>query len=284
MPVRLFNEEEKAVLRYLLEFGASSEYRLDECHYRYTVLKALTRHDLIEFNPGPRTYKLTAEGRKQAELLWPWIKKTKSPKSGAPKALMQKLREFIKNKLGQNLTRGSALYGCGDHGCAFKLKNRKEVLKITTDPAEVECAIGILELQEKQTIPRKGYPLPIVYQAGFVDIRSPFVPTYRGCLIASGYYVREHLEDIELTDLIGGSYTEHVNAFKISRGRRPNGSWELWKEKENQVHKTLDQLATKIEKDTGLELFDYWLDLNWGKRKLPDGSHQIVYRDLSCIV
>lgn len=284
MAIRRLEDDEKGLLRYLFEFGASSEYRLDEYHFRTKIIQRMKEGGLIEFNKTRRTYKLTAAGRKRAESMWPWIKKTKSQKEGSPWTLKRRLREWIKTNLNQKLVAGSALFGCGDHGCAFKLKNDK-VLKITSDQLEIECAKAIREQQEADDIVQPyGYPLPLVYQAGFVDIHSPLIPTYKGSLIARGYYIREKLEDVTLEDLIGGKRSKHITAFRSSRGRKPHGSWELWKENEKEVKEVLTALANKVTDQTGFELWDYELDENWGKRKLPDGSYEIVYRDLVCIV
>ncbi len=277
------DDAEKGLLRYLFEFGSTSEYLLDEYHFRSSAVRVLVTHELIEFNPKPRTYKLTKLGRERAESTWPWITKTKNPKSGTPHALMRTLRGWIKEDLSKKLIRGSALYGCGDHGCAFKLK-KEEVLKVTSEATEVECAIGIRAQQQLEEIPLQDYPLPIVYQAGFVDIRSPLIPTYQGCLIVTGYYIREKLSDISLEDMIGGERATHIRTFRDSRGRKPHGSWELWKENEVEVRGILETLAQKVETATGFRLFDYYLEENWGKRELPDRSHEIVYRDLACIV
>ena len=277
----VLNPQEKSLLRYLLEFGAMQEDTLVDYHFTSKDLKRLIEKGLTTRNYEAGTYKLTSVGRKKAKEQWPTISKHRPANQGSPQYLLTQLKNFITRTLKKKLAPQPNLYGCGGNGCAFRLNNGR-VLKITSDPGEVLCAMSLRDLQGTKNWD-DDFPFPIVFEARDIEGgHSPFIPTYDGCLIATGYYIRETLENLSMQDLLGGTCRKHAMEFEKTVGRPPRNSYELWKFKQPETDHLFEKIQRDIKKQTGIELYDYKLDENWGKRQLEDGSYQIVYRDLAC--
>lgn len=176
--------------------------------------------------------------------------------------------------------------GCASSGCVYRVANNKAV-KITADAAETACAFALHQMVSSSNY---SLHLPLIFHVSKLD-RTRIPPLWlhpdrhrskAWPVVPAGCYIREELGDVFPSDLL--PLHHHYNLAEERLGYAPETEAEYARAMRPEVQDIIETIAAKIEEESGVELDNHYLLMNWGiRRDVKNPATELVFRDLHCI-